>query len=90
MKRGRLTGKYENDVRIIENEFSYVEGVEIEQVFTLANTSYTLTHNLNKAVAGYKDIKCNTYGRFKFISSTFTTLILQCDTAATTATIRIF
>lgn len=74
----------------VEKEFEMRGGVDIEQVFTLANTSYTLTHNLHRVVTGYRDIKCDTYGKFKFISSTFTTLVLQCDTAATTATIRVF
>ena len=74
----------------VEKEFEIRGGVEIEQVFTLANTNYTLTHNLHRTVSGWQVIDINTFGSFKYISSTFTTLILQCDTAGTTATIRVF
>ena len=82
----RITG-----FRDVEREFENQLGVTIEDVvFTTANTNVTITHSLNHAVSGYKDIKCNTYGAFKFISSNNTQLVLQCDTSATTATIRIW
>jgi len=65
-------------------------GNDFVQVFTLANTDYTITHGLRRVPIGWKWIGKDTYGNFKEISKDKTTLVLQCNTAATTATIRVF
>ena len=75
----------------VEKEFENQLGVIVEDVeFATANTDVTITHNLGYTPNYYEDIKCNTYGRFKFVSSDNEDIVLQCDTNSTTATIRVW
>ena len=74
-----------------EREFENQLGVTIEDIsFASANTNVTITHNLGYTLTGYLVLKCDTYGVFKFISADNNDIVLQCNTASTTATIRVF
>ena len=74
----------------VERELGIQLGIDVEQEFTLANTSYTITHNLHKPPKGWAVVDSDTYGAFKRISWDKTTIVLQCNTAATTALIRVW
>uniref|UniRef100_A0A6H1ZIV7 Uncharacterized protein n=2 Tax=viral metagenome TaxID=1070528 RepID=A0A6H1ZIV7_9ZZZZ len=74
----------------VELEFENQLGVDIEQVFTVAGTEYTLNHNLRRTPKGWQCIDKDTYGVFSRVSWNNTVIVLKCNTAATTATIRIF
>jgi hypothetical protein len=74
----------------VEQELEAQLGVNIEQVFTDANTDYTLRHGLRRTPRGWACIDSNTFGVFKRVSWDKTEIVMQCDTAATTAIIRVW